>query len=227
MADENNIKQEWEIYWSKNKKAGGAVYDFVAGVYRKLVLKNILAYFVKKYFAKGQKALHAGCGSGQVDTEISGFMDITAIDISPTALDIYRSVNGPGSKTVQGNIFNLPFPDESFDSLYNLGVMEHFTTAEIGQILQEFKRVLKPGGRMIIFWPPVFGTTVQVLDFTHFFFNKLLRRKIQLHPAEISRLRSKKDAVSYFERSGFEVVRYYFGVRDLFTQCVIVAQKNK
>jgi hypothetical protein len=35
---------------------------------------------------------------------------------------------------------------------------------------------------MVIFWPPVFGLTVNVLDAAHFILNKVLRKNIQLHP---------------------------------------------
>ncbi len=97
-------------------------------------------------------------------------IDITALDISNNALIIYRQVNGEKCKTIQGNIFSLPFPDESLDGYYNLGVLEHFTPDEIRQILIEAKRVLKHKGRIIILWPPTFGFTVFVLDSGSFHF---------------------------------------------------------
>ena len=226
MADGLKIKEEWDIYWAKNKNSLGSTYDFIASFYRKAIITNILNHFIKKYFKQNSSVLHAGCGGGQVDLEISNYIKITALDISPEALEMYQKVHHGKANTVEGNIFSLPFADNSFDSLYNLGVMEHFTEEEIQQILKEFFRVLKKDGKMIIFWPPVFGITVNFLDFTHFFLNKILRKNVQLHPPEITRIKSKKHAILQFEKAGFSILQYYFGLRDFFTQSVIVVEKK-
>ncbi len=223
---EKEIEQDWDIYWADKDRPSNTAYDFLAGIYRRLIVKNILNHFVKKHFAKGAHVLHAGCGSGQVDTDIRQHMDITALDISSEALKIYKNVNGSDCKVVQGNIFSLPFENNTFDGLYNLGVLEHFTQDEIQQILTECKRVLKPGGKILVLWPPTFGFTVFVLDSAHFILNKIFRMKVKLHPDEITRVRSRQHATKTFESAGFEMIEYYFGMRDIFTQAVVVARKT-
>jgi SAM-dependent methyltransferase len=225
MDKDKIIEQDWDIYWGSKNKRTSAAYDFFAGIYRRLIVKNILNHFVFKYFKKGAHVLHAGCGSGQVDVDIAKHVDITALDISNNALIMYRQANGDNAKTVLGNIFKLPFPDESFDGVYNLGVLEHFTPEEIRQILVESKRILKPKGRVIILWPPTFGFTVFVLDSAHFILNKIFRMNVKLHPDEITRCKSKKFALETFTSAGFNVIKYYFGPRDIFTQVVVVAEK--
>lgn len=40
----------------------------------------------------------------------------------------------------------LPWPNNSFDALYNSHVLEHFTLKDAKQLLNEMHRVLKPGG---------------------------------------------------------------------------------
>lgn len=225
MDKDKIIEQDWDIYWGSKNKRTSATYDFLAGIYRRLIVKNILNHFVFKYFPKGANVIHAGCGSGQVDVDIAKHVNITALDISNNALIIYRQVNGDKCKTIQGNIFSLPFPDESFDGVYNLGVLEHFTPEEIRQILVEAKRVLKHKGRIIILWPPTFGFTVFVLDSAHFILNKIFRMHVKLHPDEITRCKGKKFAIDTFTGAGFSVIKYYFGPRDIFTQAVIVAEK--
>ncbi len=225
MDKDKIIEQDWDAYWGSKNKRTSATYDFLAGIYRRLIVKNILNHFVFKYFPKGAKVLHAGCGSGQVDVDIAKHIDITALDISNNALIIYKQVHGDKCKTVQGNIFSLPFPDESFDGVYNLGVLEHFTPDEIHKILVEAKRVLKPEGRIIILWPPTFGFTVFVLDSAHFILNKIFRMNVKLHPDEITRCRGKQFATETFTNGGFTMIKYYFGMRDIFTQSVIVAEK--
>jgi ubiquinone/menaquinone biosynthesis C-methylase UbiE len=222
---EKIVEKDWDIYWAEKNKSATAMYDFFSGIYRRLVVKNILNYFVFKYFKNGGNVIHAGCGSGQVDVDIAKHVNITAFDISKNALLIYQKVHGDKAKTIQGSIFGMSFADETFDGVYNLGVLEHFTPEEIQQILTEFKRVLKPKGRVIILWPPRFGFTVLILDSAHFILNKIFKMNVKLHPDEITRVRSKKMAMETFTKAGFNVIRFYLGPRDLFTQAVIVAEK--
>ena len=50
MMDEENIKQDWDIYWAdKDKKdRSSKLYDFIAEVYRTLIIKNILNFLHEK-----------------------------------------------------------------------------------------------------------------------------------------------------------------------------------
>jgi len=227
MDKDKKAEQDWDAYWAGKDKPGSAAYDLLAGIYRRLVVKNILNHFVRKYFPAGARALHAGCGSSQVDVDIAGYIDITALDISANALRLCKAAHGGNIKTVQGSIFRLPFADNTFDGLYNLGVLEHFTQEEIRDILAESRRVLKPGGKILILWPPTFGFTVFVLDSAHFVMNRIFGMHVKLHPDEITRVRSRRHAIETFEAAGFKMIEYYFGIRDLFTQAVVVAEKPR
>ena len=53
-----------------------AIYDFIASFYRKYIIKRPLNFFIKKYFKPQSEILHAGCGSGQVDTFINNYISI-------------------------------------------------------------------------------------------------------------------------------------------------------
>jgi ubiquinone/menaquinone biosynthesis C-methylase UbiE len=218
------VEQDWEIYWGAQGEPTSKIYDYIAEFYRKNIIIKILNFFLKKHFKQNDKVLHAGCGSGQVDLDANNYLNITALDISPKALEIYKSVNPNNNNIVKGSIFELPFEDGSYDGIYNLGVMEHFTSDEINQILLEFKRVVKKGGKIVMFWPPTKGLTVNVLDSAHFVLNKILKKNIKLHPDEITRIKSKSHAKSILSRAGLDLVDYYFGIKDLFTQSVIVTQ---
>jgi dolichol-phosphate mannosyltransferase len=221
------VEQEWDEYWAEKNKSANFLYDIISRFYRKYIIRKILNYFIRKHLSQGQHVLHAGCGSGQVDTDVASFIKITALDISGNALSIYKKIHGDKVIVRQGNIFDLPFENNKFDGVYNLGVLEHFTQEEIIQILVELKRVLKTKGRIVILWPPEFGVTVFVLDSIHFILNKILRLDVKLHPAEITRLKSRSHAISTFERAGFKVIDYYFGAMDFYTQAVIVGEKSE
>ena len=218
--------QGWDSYWSgKDNKPMLLVYDLIAAFYRKFIIKSALNRFILGNFNANSRLLHAGCGSGQVDLDIGAKIGISALDISPAALSIYKKANKHYRELILGSIFNIPAPDDSFDGVYNLGVMEHFSEEEIVKILLEFNRVLKPGGRIVLFWPPEFGLSVMALKLVHFVFNRLLKKNISLHPAEITRVRSRRQIENYLTRGGFKLIRYTFGIRDLFTYVVIVGTK--
>jgi len=129
---------------------------------------------------------------------------------------------------MHGSIFEIPAADHSFDGIYNLGVMEHFTEPEIQKILTEFKRVVKPGGKIVLFWPPDFGFSVNLFKAIKFVAEKFFgKRDIKFHPDEVSRIQSKSHAERLISEGGFEIERYAFGPRDMFTQVMIVASPRQ
>lgn len=216
----------WDDYWKDQEGTAARLYSRVAAFYREMIIKPSLNHFVKKHLAARSQVLHAGCGSGQVDTDICHKMSVTALDISRNALDVYRKTTNGCCQIVRGDVCRLPFKNEALHGIYNLGVMEHFTEDEIARILSEFNRVLKPNGKLIIFWPPEFGLTVFVLKIVHRILNSISGSPVRLHPDEFTRLKSRKHAETIFKKGEFCIEEYYFGVRDLFTQAVIVARKN-
>jgi dolichol-phosphate mannosyltransferase len=218
--------QGWDEYWRRKEFSTSFIYGMIASVYRNFVIRRRLNIFVHRHFPPGSHLLHAGSGSGQVDSDIQNEMEITAVDISVRALQVYRR-NNPNVRFIRhADILSLPFPNPTFDGAYNLGVLEHFTEAQIKRILSEFYRVIKKGGKVIIFWPHARASSVFILKIVHWVLNRVLKRNVQLHPAEICLLRSKSAVEQLFRETGFTVVDYYFGARDLFVQAVFVLQKS-
>lgn len=222
--------QGWDAYWTRGQEKSRRVYSFVASVYRRLAIRRNLNYFIHKHFRPGAQLLHAGCGSGQVDSELCREMRITAVDISRPALESYRR-NNPGAEAVRhGDILHLDdVAGGSFDGAYNLGVVEHFTQDQIVQILREMGRTVRPGGKVVIFWPHRRATSVFVLKVIHRlldFFRRQGGPQVRLHPPEISLLNSRDQAREVVERAGFNLVEYYFGMRDLLVQAVVVGCKR-
>lgn len=80
--------------------------------------------------------LHLGCGK----RSIPGFVHIDAVD--------YPHVDHVAT------IDNLSFiGDGSVDLIYNCHVLEHFKRRDVGRVLNEWHRVLKPGGVLRISVP--------------------------------------------------------------------------
>lgn len=215
--------QHWDPYWNRQGDLSGTLYECVAGLYRRAIIATNLGRFVRRHFPPGAALLHAGCGSGQVDATIRTHWQVTAVDISATAVRLYARHNPAAARIEQADIFHLPFPAGSFDGVYNLGVMEHFTTDEIARLLVEFRRVLRPGGKVLLFWPARHAPSVWVLRGIHLVLKHVFRRRVALHPPEISLLRSRREAENHLHGAGLSLVDYYFGPRDGFIQIVLVA----
>jgi dolichol-phosphate mannosyltransferase len=222
--------QGWDSYWTRGQEKSRRVYSIIASIYRRLAIRRNLNHFMHKHFPPGARLLHAGCGSGQVDATLSREMRITAVDISIPALESYRR-NNPGAEAVRhGDILDLSdVPDGIFDGAYNLGVVEHFTEDQIVRILVEMRRMVIPGGKVVIFWPHRRATSVFILKLIHRMLD-LIRRpggeSVRLHPAEISLLASREQARQLVERAGINLVEYSFGLRDLLVQAVVVGCKR-
>jgi glycosyltransferase involved in cell wall biosynthesis len=224
--DPQVMRDMWDKYWdSKGREVERSTYDIIASFYRNHLIKPTLNYFIRRTFAPQAELIHAGCGGGEVDTDIVRYAKVTAVDISPNAVAKYRANHGTRAECIVMDIFHLSNMQRRFDGLYNLGVMEHFEEDQLRQILAEFNRTLKPGGRLVLFWPPVYGLSVIALRIIHFVLNRMLRRNIQLHPPEPSKVRSRRQIRKLLDDSGFDLQSFSFGIRDAFTYAVIVAAK--
>ena len=98
---------------------------------------------------RGKLVLDAGCGSGRFsEIALSLGAKLIAIDYS-TAVDA-ASENLPSSNLLiaQGDLAELPIPNESLDFVYCIGVLQH--TKEPGKIIAELLRCLKPSGEITL-----------------------------------------------------------------------------
>lgn len=79
---------------------------------------------------------------------------VRGVDLSPGMLAVAReTLQEAGVHNVElaeGNATDLHFPDATFDVLYNGYMLDLIPLAQIPVVLAEFKRVLKPGGRLIL-----------------------------------------------------------------------------
>ncbi len=57
--------------------------------------------------------------------------------------------------------YTLPLPDDSFDAVFNEGVLEHYPNEEIPQLVEEMVRVTKPGGNVVIAVPNYYSFSLR------------------------------------------------------------------
>ena len=100
---------------------------------------------------RGRSVLEVGCGAG-VDLArfAKGGAEVTGVDLAPSAIELARanfSQQGLRGRFEVADGEHLPFPDNSFDLVYAHGVVQY--TANPRQLVEECRRVLKPGGEAV------------------------------------------------------------------------------
>src|SRR5213076_1171802 len=100
----------------------------------------------------GEHVLEIGGGMG---TDLAQFAahgaTVTDLDLSAGHLDLAKenfTLRGLTGRFVLHDAETLPFPDGSFDLVYSNGVLHH--TPNTREVVEEIRRVLRPGGRAIV-----------------------------------------------------------------------------
>ena len=104
-----------------------------------------------KYIKDGDKILDAGCGNGRLVKLFDHVnIDYTGIDNSEELIKIAKN-NFPEKSFFVGDVLKLPFPNGSFTVIFCWAVLHHLPGKKLRkQALLELKRVLKPGGILIL-----------------------------------------------------------------------------
>jgi len=113
-------------------------------------------WFAKHLF-KYRPEVHCDIGSSyKTISIIAQFTKVIFVDIRPP------SIIAPNVEFIEGDILNLPFKNESFDSLSSLCVIEHIGLGRYGdtidpygseKAINELKRVLRKGGLLYLSIP--------------------------------------------------------------------------
>ncbi|MDX9944967.1 MAG: class I SAM-dependent methyltransferase [Azonexus sp.] len=100
----------------------------------------------------GLRVLDCGCGAGGYFPEfIRRGADVHGIEYLPEKVEKYLATGGDPSRIQVGNIDDMPFPDEAFDLVFMNEVIDHVPDEK--KALTEIRRVLKPGGLLVVFAP--------------------------------------------------------------------------
>lgn len=131
--------------------SGWSMWRFKAAMRR---MEDLLAR--RLALAPGSRVLDAGCGVGNVARALAGRhgLDVTGIDVlefnlREAARRTARAGLGERTRFQQGDYHRLDFPDASFDGVYTMETFVHAADPEA--VLGEFHRVLRPGGRLVMF----------------------------------------------------------------------------
>jgi SAM-dependent methyltransferase len=97
--------------------------------------------------------LDAGCGEGidLASTALSDGCRVVGVELSDGGITASASRIAVIDRAhlVQGSVLALPFPDATFDGVYSYGVVHH--TVDPEGAVRELARMLKPGGRLLMY----------------------------------------------------------------------------
>ncbi len=117
-----------------------------------------MKYFPKEFVSSeavmGKTILDDCCGAGGKAIYLSdlGAAKVVGIDIGEQfvakAREFAKSKGNEKVEFITGDAHKLPFEDKSFDTVFSFDAFEHVSQPE--KMLSEAKRVLKPGGRLVM-----------------------------------------------------------------------------
>jgi ubiquinone/menaquinone biosynthesis C-methylase UbiE len=132
-------------------------FDSIATVYD----DSLPAHVVEHYLRKRTKfvletcprgiGLDIGCGTGALATRLANAgYEMVGVDPSEGMLDVLRG-RSPAIRAIKSSGTSLPFEDDTYDLALSVAVMHHIAEpGDVRQTLAEMVRVVKPGGRILI-----------------------------------------------------------------------------
>jgi ubiquinone/menaquinone biosynthesis C-methylase UbiE len=133
-------KANWDSLWSAGFQYG-PIESWSTDIF--LALANLLKDI------PNPKILSAGCGRGLIDywlIQVFGY-HVTLLDSSAQCIKNLRynlkSVDPQLYNLSHASIFDIPYPDQTFDLVWNEGVLEHFSSSEYSIAIKEMSRVSK------------------------------------------------------------------------------------
>ena len=145
FSPEDSFYEGKVVHTNRWREPDGLGSRFWARLERALNITKIRERFFFEAFGERGDILDVGCGGG---TEIlTRFGTVTGIDLSGRSCERAAKTY---SRAVQSDVAHTPFPDNSFDYVVGSDVFGHIPVEGKGIAIAEFRRVLKPGGLLLL-----------------------------------------------------------------------------
>ncbi len=178
---------------------------------------------------RGRQVLDVGCGVGKTDRLLAPHVgSLTGVDVSSASVERARRENPTVHyESYDGRI--LPFQTESFDVAFVICVLHHVLPEDRPPLLTEMKRVLKPGGLLLVFEHNPFNPLTQ-LAVARCAFDRdaqLLSRRLSvrlLNESSLSVVEKRYMLFSPFKFNGSNWIEQQFQQVPLGAQYYVVGQ---
>ncbi len=155
--------------------------------------------YVRNYAKKNCKILDVACGGGVKYLACKG--DVTGIDLSYASL---KNTTAFYRQSIQGSVFKMPFPDSSYDLITSCYAFEHFKPCDKKVLIEEFGRVVKPGGKVVM----LFDCDNDNLLFRWIKKNPQLYKERFIELDHHYGLQKASENLRLFEDGGFKILKY-------------------
>lgn len=139
--------------------------------------------------SRNLRLLDAGCGTGGMLTNLGPWGKVMGLDFHPLALAYAQSNERNKDRLLRGSITHLPLSGNVFDVVTSFDVLYHKAVSDDRLALQEFSRVLRPGGWLLIRVP-----ALEALRGHH---DTVVQTR---HRYDLPELRTKLESAGFFVR---------------------------
>lgn len=100
----------------------------------------------------GDRILEIGFGSGVTFLNLNGsYREIHGLDLKTDIARVSELFGNFGVRVClkNGSVLSMPYPDNYFDSILLISILEHLKPEELQAAFREIRRVLKNGGQVV------------------------------------------------------------------------------
>ena len=180
--ENDNINMEtvdsFSAEWSKFNNFSEKEINLAGDQYFDIVSPNIYS---------GKSVLDVGCGTGRWSKYLASKVHILeAIDPSDAVISAAKLLqNEKNIRISKASVNGIPFPDNSFDFVFSLGVLHHIPDTQ--NAMYECVKKVKSGGYFLVYLYYNFDNRGKVYKLL-FFASNLIRRVICLLPSILKKI---------------------------------------
>ncbi|MBM4167343.1 MAG: class I SAM-dependent methyltransferase [Ignavibacteria bacterium] len=174
IYDKNHVTNAWGNVFKNNRNFYQTSYPKYLSRLKHQDFMKLLESLIPNSSEK--KIIELGCGRG-IDSLYLAFMGykVTAFDYYEIPLRNLKNAKENYEMTlrrpleldiIQGDFFNTGFSDETFDVVFNSGVIEHYSNENYRiELLSEMNRITKKGGYTVVAFPNKLHPLVNIWEF--------------------------------------------------------------
>ncbi|WP_341884180.1 class I SAM-dependent methyltransferase [Synechococcus sp. UW140] len=137
-------------------------------------------------------ALEVGCGRGSMSAYFAdNAWKVTLLDYSEKAIATAKQLflaHDLSAEFTVADCLDMPFPDESYDAIFSIGLFEHFQ--DVSNLIAEQARLLKPNGVLIGYVVPDYSSNSSNIQSRFNAVNKILEHLHRNGPDEPANTKS-------------------------------------
>ncbi|MFZ2071227.1 MAG: class I SAM-dependent methyltransferase [Halobacteriota archaeon] len=207
-----NYERTWDLYAMTKH---GAMREILTGVEDDVIFDQRGKEFadeLKKFIEPNSVVLDVGCGIGRVEKFLVQYCkEIHGIDVSGRMIKLgkkrLKEINNVFFHKTNGIDLSI-FPDNKFDFVFSIIVLQHIAKEDAYIYISEIFRVLKPNGRAYLQFPNILhdDNLKECIEYAKKYKNKSVAKM---------RYYTKEEVQTMLEVAGFKIVNMDAN-RDIF-----------